>query len=252
MKTRNPKSETIFKYLNIKIFGFVSCFVLIASCFAALLFVPHALAADGFTALAPIPGLTDNTNTAVVNSDSLANFFNNLYKYLIGIAAILAVIQIIRAGIEVATNQDNVSKLTENKGKISQAILGLVLVLSPVVVFSIINPSILNLSLNLPALDTKSSTSQTQVVNTTSPSGAKTIVPITPNSQYMPCTASTCNDVIKACVLKGGSATPSSGTVVCLKPDLSEDPSGRTDKVFQSYACVAGESLSVKCIAFIK
>src|SRR3990167_3584126 len=108
---------------------------------------------SGFTALAPIPGLTDISPTAVVNSDSLANFFNNLYKYVIGIAAILAVIMIIWGGLEYST-QDSVSKKSDGKERILQAIFGLVLVLSPVLIFSIINPSILNLSLNLPELDT--------------------------------------------------------------------------------------------------
>lgn len=108
---------------------------------------------SGFTALAPIPGLTDISPTSVVNSDSLANFFNNLYKYLIGLAAVLAIIEIIWGGIEIST-QDSVSKKSDGKERITQAILGLILILAPVLVFSIINPSILNLSLNLPKLDT--------------------------------------------------------------------------------------------------
>lgn len=117
--------------------------------------VPHVLAApQGFTALAPIPGLTGEGQTSVINSASLADFFNNLYKYLIGLAAVLAVIQIIYGGFRIAVNKDNVSVLTDSKGKIYNAILGLVLVLSPVLVFSIINPSILNLSLNLEPLNT--------------------------------------------------------------------------------------------------
>ncbi|OGG78068.1 hypothetical protein A3A36_02765 [Candidatus Kaiserbacteria bacterium RIFCSPLOWO2_01_FULL_52_12b] len=115
-------------------------------------------AQSGFTALAPIPGLTDTSNTSAVNSESLANFFNNLYKYLIGLAAVLAVVMIIWGGLEIAFNKDSVSKITDAKGRIVQAILGLILVLSPVLVFSIINPSILNLSVNLPELKTKSST----------------------------------------------------------------------------------------------
>jgi len=110
---------------------------------------------SGFVALAPIPGLTDAANTSVVNSDSLANFFNNLYKYLIGLAAALAVIMIIWGGLEIST-KDSVSKQSDGKERIYQAIIGLVLVLSPALVFSIINPAILNLSINLPALDTKS------------------------------------------------------------------------------------------------
>ncbi|MCX6786220.1 MAG: pilin [Candidatus Kaiserbacteria bacterium] len=126
-------------------------------------FAPHVLAASGFTALAPIPGLTDISNTAVVDSDLLAHFFNNLYKYLIGLAAILAVIEIIWGGFEIST-KDSVSKQSDGRERITQAILGLVLVLSPVIVFSIINPSILNLSFNLPALNT--------TMSSTTPSGA--------------------------------------------------------------------------------
>ncbi len=113
---------------------------------------------SGFRALVPIPGLTDVSPTSVINSATLANFFNNLYKYLIGLAAIFAIVQIIRSGLEVATNQESVSKLIDAKGRIAQTIAGLVLVLSPVLVFSVINPSILNLSINLPALDTAAPT----------------------------------------------------------------------------------------------
>lgn len=117
---------------------------------------------SGFVALAPIPGLTSPEMTSVVNSATLANFFNNLYKFLIGLAAVLAVIMIIWGGLEIST-QDSISKQGAGKEKIQNAIFGLVLVLSPVLVFSIINPSILNLSLNLPALDTKSGNSSQEL-----------------------------------------------------------------------------------------
>jgi len=107
---------------------------------------------SGFVPLAPIPGLTQGV---VADSNGLANFLNNLYKYLIGLAAVIAIIQIIWAGIDIAFfHKDAVSAITDDKGKIYNAIFGLVLVLSPALVFSIINPSILNLSLNLPPLDT--------------------------------------------------------------------------------------------------
>src|SRR3989344_4249137 len=92
-------------------------------------FAPHVLA-QGFTALAPIPGLTDASATSVINSATLANFFNNLYKYLIGLAATLAVIQIIWAGLDIAFfHKDAVSAIVEDKGKIYNALFGLVLVL---------------------------------------------------------------------------------------------------------------------------
>ena len=113
-------------------------------------FAPDVFA-QGFVPLAPIPGLTDIQPSA----GGLATFFNNLYKYLIGLAAALAVIMIIWGGLEYST-QDSISKKSDGKQRIYDAIFGLVLVLSPVLVFSIINPSILNLSLNLQKLDTKS------------------------------------------------------------------------------------------------
>jgi type IV secretory pathway VirB2 component (pilin) len=114
--------------------------------------VPHVFAGEvnnGFVALTNIPGLTDGVANT---TGGLANFLNNLYKYLIGVAAILAVVEIIWGGLEIST-QDSVSKHHDGKERITQAILGLVLVLSPALVFSIINPNIINLSLNLPPLE---------------------------------------------------------------------------------------------------
>ncbi len=108
-------------------------------------FAPFALA-QGFVPLAPIPGLTEGVTA---NTEGIAKFLDNLYKYLIGLAGVLAVVMITWGGIDIAMNRDNVSKITDSKGKIYNAIFGLVIVLSPVLVFSIINPSILNLSLNL-------------------------------------------------------------------------------------------------------
>ncbi len=116
--------------------------------FALVVVAPHALAQEGgFVPLAPIPGLTaEGADTSV---EGLPTFFNNLYKFLIGIAAILAIIQIIRSGIELALNQGSVSEIISAKGRVAQAIFGLVLVLTPALVFGIINPDILNLSVGL-------------------------------------------------------------------------------------------------------
>jgi len=136
-------------------------------------FAPHVFA-DGFVPLAPIPGLTKDLG-AVVGPDTLATFFNNLYKYLIGIAATLAVIEIIWGGIEIST-KDSVSQHSDGKERIQQAIFGLVLVLSPVLVFSIINPSILNLSLNLPPINLIT-TPQSTVATSSLPGGGTSYAP---------------------------------------------------------------------------
>lgn len=128
--------------------------------------VPHVFA-QGFVPLTSIPGLTDGVTT---DSDSLPQFFNNLYLYLIGFAAMLAVIEIIWGGLLYSTT-DSIGNKEEGKEKIRMAIFGLVLVLSPVLVFSIINPSILNLSFNLPPLDLKVTPAPTTVATSSLPEG---------------------------------------------------------------------------------
>jgi hypothetical protein len=145
----------------------------------------NAVAAENFVPLAGIPGLTQDVP---VTSAGLAGFFNNLYKYLIGLAAALAVIQITWSGIRIAFHQDSVSSIIDGKKNIMQAILGLVLVLSPTLVFSIINPNILNLSVSLPPLDTATSTtngsggSSTTGTNTV-PGGNPNFASLTPEQQ---------------------------------------------------------------------
>ena len=170
-------------------------------------------APSSFTALAPIPGLTDANTTSVINSTTLANFFNNLYKYLIGLAAVIAVIEIIWGGLEIST-KDSVSKQSDGKERITQAIFGLVLVLSPVLVFSIINPSILNLSLDLPPLDTVSSTTYS--------GGATQILQDTTNYENPAGTLASCsnNDCTGAqteCQNQNGPGYTAEAVIVCVK-----------------------------------
>ena len=134
---------------------------------------PSSVAPSGtgnFVPLAPIPGLTDNQPQS-----NMTLFLNNLYKFLIGFAAATAVVMIIWGGLEYAT-QDNVSKKSDGKAKIQQAILGLILVLMPVLVFSIINPSILNLSVNWKAI-TPSTTANNQ-----NGGGQQTPAPVAPKT----------------------------------------------------------------------
>lgn len=94
-----------------------------------------------FVPLTAIPGIEQAGNSA-----TLSLFLNNLYKLCIGAAAILAVLQIIRAGV-VYMGGDSITEKKEAKQLITLAIGGLILVLSPVVVFSIINPKILDLKI---------------------------------------------------------------------------------------------------------
>lgn len=108
-------------------------------------------AADTFTSLTQLPGISE-VNNELVNAESLPALFNSLYRMCIGAAAVIAVIQIMRAGVKFMTKGGSVSANTEAKDMIRNAILGLVLVLSPAIVFGIINPRILNLELSLGGL----------------------------------------------------------------------------------------------------
>lgn len=108
----------------------------------------HAVAADtSFIPLVGVPGLTD----IPVTPGGLPDFFNNLYRYLVGLSTVIAVLMIIWGGFQYTT-QDSVVKKGDGKKTIQEALFGLVLILSPVLVFSIINPGILNLSLGIPPL----------------------------------------------------------------------------------------------------
>jgi hypothetical protein len=94
-----------------------------------------------FIPLTSIPGIE-----SAGNADSLPDFLNSLYRLAIGAAAVLAVLQIVRAGI-MYMGGDSVTEKKEAKNLIALSIGGLVLILSPVVVFSIINPNILSLKI---------------------------------------------------------------------------------------------------------
>ncbi len=67
-------------------------------------------------------------------------FLNSLYKYLIGIAVILAILEIVWGGLLWMGSGASVTSKEKGKNKINMALAGLLLVLSPYLVFQIINP----------------------------------------------------------------------------------------------------------------
>ena len=103
--------------------------------------LPVQADSPAFVSLTNIPALQ-----GAGNADTLPTFVNSLYRIAIGLAAVLAVLQIIRAGI-MYMGGDSVTEKKEAKNLIALSIGGLILILSPVVVFSIINPSILDLKI---------------------------------------------------------------------------------------------------------
>lgn len=210
------------------------CSVAILSFAGAHSVLAQSACGNGFCPLAPIPNLTQGVQAT---SGGLASFFNNLYKYLIGLAAILAIIMIVWGGLEIST-KDSISKQSDGRERITQAILGLVLVLLPVLVFSIINPSILNLSLDIPPLTTVyggwNNGVPVPAVPTTSiggcsVSGTLLQTATCPTSQAATQFAANCSSgagAVLPCSLQNSSGVPSCTTYSAVCPTTSGSATG--------------------------
>lgn len=81
------------------------------------------------------------------NATELPAFFNSIYMICIGLAAVIGVLQIMRAGVTWMTAGGSHEKIGDAKNLIRDTIIGLILVLAPTIVFSIINPEILSLKI---------------------------------------------------------------------------------------------------------
>jgi hypothetical protein len=119
---------------------------------SALLLVPLLVfGAEGqgydFIPLTNLPGINE-----AAESSTLPAFLNSLYKLCIGAAAVIAIIQIMRAGMYFMFNKGSVAHNEQAKSLISNSIFGLLLVLSPAIIFGIINPDILSLRLDVRSL----------------------------------------------------------------------------------------------------
>lgn len=102
-----------------------------------------ASAQEGFALLTGEDGPFSNAASA----SDLPVFLNQIYLLCIGIAVVVSILQIIRGGITWMLT-DSVMEKGQARHLVTIAIMGLLLVLSPVIVFNIINPCILSLSLS--------------------------------------------------------------------------------------------------------
>lgn len=103
-------------------------------------------------ALAQGPGFVPLTDIQAIKyvgneGNSLPAFLNSIYKVCIGLAAVIGVLQLMRAGLTWMTAGGSHEKIGQARNLIRDTLLGLLLVLAPTIVFSIINPSILNLEI---------------------------------------------------------------------------------------------------------
>ncbi len=203
----------------------------------------HAQGAN-FVPLAPIPGLTDSgTASQVLSSGSFAAFFNNLYKFLVGLAAALAVIEIVIGGLEWSTAGDNTSKVSKGRERITQAVLGLVLVLSPVLVFSIINPTILNLNVNFQALHTAWSSGnvpiQAPIPSYDSSSNGNAYQN---SATYTACTGADCSAAANQCTGHTPGFYTATVQAVCITPNNAIDTSNPPNVPTYFFGLISGSA----------
>ncbi len=112
---------------------------------------PLSVLAQDFVPLVGIP-FVDDGEIGGRDGAGLAAYVNSLYTAVIVIAAVLAVLRIVIAGVQYMLS-DIVTTKAQAKKNIRNSLLGLVLVVAAVLVLETINPQLTNLSvLNLPGL----------------------------------------------------------------------------------------------------
>jgi len=90
---------------------------------------------DKYKLLAPIGNLTEAP-------DNVGDYFNVIFKIIIGLCAVLAVIMIVIGGIQYMGSESIFGK-TEAKSRIAAAILGLIIALGAYALLNTINPDLL-------------------------------------------------------------------------------------------------------------
>lgn len=104
--------------------------------------IPCVTLAQNFVPLSP-----DIENMGYTPGQTgMTNLINKFFGISIAIAAILAVIMVAIGGFKYMTNE-SAFRLGDAKEQITNAIIGLILVLAAVVILSTINPDIVNLNL---------------------------------------------------------------------------------------------------------
>ncbi len=94
--------------------------------------------------LAPLPGITEIDFAKATFWD----YTIKIFKIMIGIAGVLAVLMIVVGGMEYMTS-DIISKKESGKDRIWSAVQGLILILGSFIILKTISPNLLNLDLNI-------------------------------------------------------------------------------------------------------
>ena len=84
------------------------------------------------------------------NSSELGSCISDIYTWSLSIVGIVAFVQIVFAGVLYLTAAGNATRVSEAKSKISNAILGIIILFSSYLILNTINPDLVGGSFNLP------------------------------------------------------------------------------------------------------
>jgi len=86
-------------------------------------------------------------------NSTLPEIINYVYKFALLACGITAFVSILIGAYKYITSAGNTSKAEDAKGQITQALLGILILLSAVLILRTINPDLVKLSLTLPATE---------------------------------------------------------------------------------------------------
>jgi sterol desaturase/sphingolipid hydroxylase (fatty acid hydroxylase superfamily) len=124
---------------------FVSILIILIFVIAGGLFV-SATHAQEYQLLAPLPG----GGATVPVEEGFSTYMSQLFWFLLSGAVILALVMLIVGGVEYVASAGNVSLLGDAKGRIINALVGLVLALAAWVTLNLINPDLVDFSVVIP------------------------------------------------------------------------------------------------------
>jgi hypothetical protein len=133
------------KHLLRKIFFFIPTIVFVTVIFSGLQVDAQE---TGYKLLAPIPTIVDQNGQPKTTGVTLVDYMKGIFVATIGLAIVLAVIEIVIGGIEYVAAAVPSSK-EDAKKRIGGAVMGLLLILLAWVLLKALNPALLNVGLNL-------------------------------------------------------------------------------------------------------
>jgi hypothetical protein len=146
-------------------------------------------------------------NLPIGDTNDFNAYINAVYAMFISIAALIAVVKIIIAGVKYMFS-DIVTQKSEAKNDIKGALLGLVLILSAVVILTVINPDLTNFDPNISRIDEREQLPAASTIESEIENCANSVVCTVQNCTQVPNGEYDCTGISTICTNAGKLAQP--------------------------------------------